>query len=73
MKKVYLLIIGIILIGCEKDDINDTNSEIIGTWEWKASILPGEVEGYNEEGYYNIREYKLLRYFQTERLVYMSQ
>ncbi|WP_417443863.1 hypothetical protein [Joostella sp.] len=58
MKKVYLLIIGIVLIGCEKDEINDINSEIIGTWEWKVSILPGEVEGYNEDGYYNIREYK---------------
>jgi len=58
MKKIFLLIIGIALIGCEKDDINETNSEIIGTWQWKASILPGEVEGCNDEGYYNVREYK---------------
>ena len=58
MKKTLLLLAAIIIIGCEKEDINDVNSEIIGTWEWKASILPGEVEGYNDDAYYNVREYQ---------------
>tara|TARA_R100000935_G_C2740304_1_gene125612 strand:+ start:90 stop:584 length:495 start_codon:yes stop_codon:yes gene_type:complete len=58
MKKIFLIIIGIALIGCEKEEIPNSYSQLAGTWQWKAYILNGEVENYDNGDYYNKIEYK---------------
>lgn len=70
MKKILVLLILTLSIGCEKEEPPVLDNEIIGTWQWKASILPREVEGYEDGDYYNVQEYKFYSNNSYESIMY---